>query len=48
MNEIAKWAWLIFLSVLFLGYWVFVILGVEIVAIALIYWLKPEWIDKMR
>jgi hypothetical protein len=47
MTELAKWAWLIVLIILFVGPWIFVIVGIDIAVYLLIYWLKPEWLDKL-
>jgi len=47
MNELAKWAWIVLLSILFLGKWVLAIIVVDIVIFALVVWLKPKWIDKL-
>ena len=44
MTELAKWAWLILLCILFLGIWTFVIIGVDIVVFLFVMWLKPEWL----
>ncbi len=44
MTELAKWAWLILLCILFLGWWTFVIIAVDIVVFILVAWLKPEWL----
>ena len=46
MNELAKWAWIILLMVLFMGPYMWIVLGVYLLAYALILWLKPKWIDK--
>ncbi len=45
MSELAKWAWVVFFAVLFLGYWFFVLIGVEVIILLLIAWLKPEWLE---
>lgn len=45
MKELVKWAWLIVLIILFVGHWIFIIIGAEIVAFLLVWWLKPEWLD---
>lgn len=47
MNELAKWAWIILLSILFLGKWFLVIIAVDVIIFCLVVWLKPEWIDKL-
>ena len=47
MSELAKWAWILILCVLFLGSWTLVIIGVDIVAVLLVMWLKPEWLEKL-
>ena len=47
MNELAKWAWLLLLSILFFGWWTFVIIAIDVVAFIFIAWLKPEWLDKL-
>ena len=46
MSELAKWAWLILLIVLFVGSYVFVVIAIDILAFILVAWLKPEWLDK--
>ncbi len=46
MNELAKWAWVVLLGILFLGHWFFVIVAVEVVVLVLICWLKPEWLQR--
>ncbi len=43
MGELAKWAWILLLGVLFAGWWFFAIIVVDIVVYLLILWLKPEW-----
>ena len=47
MNEIAKWAWIILLAILFAGPYVFLVIGIDVVVFLLILWLKPEWIEKL-
>jgi hypothetical protein len=47
MTELAKWAWILLLCILFLGPWTFVIIGVDIVVLSLVMWLKPEWLEKI-
>lgn len=47
MNELAKWAWIILLMILFMGPYMWIVLGVYALAYALILWLKPNWIDKL-
>jgi hypothetical protein len=47
MTELAKWAWLILLIILFLGTDFFIILAIDVVAFILIAWLKPEWLEKL-
>lgn len=47
MNELAKWAWIIVLTILGFGPWAILIIGIDIVAYLLIVWLKPKWIDKL-
>lgn len=44
MKEIAKWAWLILIGIIGLGFWFFVIIGVWLVVYLLVMWLKPEWL----
>ena len=48
MTELAKWAWLILLIILFVGPWIFAIIAFDIVVFLLVLWLKPEWLDKFR
>ena len=45
MTELAKWAWIILLCILFLGLWIFAIIAADIVIFFLILWLKPEWLE---
>ena len=47
MTEIAKWAWIILLIVLFFGPWIFAILAADVILFLLLKWLKPEWVEKM-
>ena len=47
MNELAKWAWLILLIILFAGPWTIVILGVDLLIILIVWLLKPEWMSKL-
>ncbi len=47
MNELAKWAWIILLTILFLGPWALLLFAVEAIAYILILWLKPKWIDEL-
>ena len=44
MTELAKWAWLILVIILFIGPAIFVILGIDIAVVLLVWWLKPEWL----
>ena len=46
MTELAKWAWLILLIILFTGPWIFAILAADVVVFLLVAWLKPEWLKK--
>lgn len=46
MNEVAKWAWVSLLAILSMGQWFLVLIGVELVILALIAWLKPEWLHR--
>ena len=46
MVEIAIWAWIIFLGLLFCGWHIFIYFGIGVVTYFLIMWLKPEWLDK--
>ncbi len=46
INGLAKIAWALLFMILFFGVWTFVILGAHALVLALIYWLKPEWLDK--
>lgn len=48
MKELAKWAWLILLSILFFGWWTFVIIAVEIVALFIYYLVILPKIEKRR
>jgi hypothetical protein len=47
MAELAKWAWIILLVVIWLGPWIFAIVAVDIIIFCLIVWLKPEWLEKL-
>ena len=40
MVDVAKYAWLSFFSFLFLGYWTFVLVAVEIIVCLLYSWLR--------
>jgi len=44
MTELAKWAWILLLCILFFGHWTFVIIAVDVVVLVLVAWLKPEWL----
>ena len=46
MTELAKWAWILLLCILFLGIWTFVLIGGVFVVCFLVMWLKPEWLEK--
>lgn len=48
MKELAKWIWIVLIVVLFLGTNVFLVVAINIVIIMLIWWLKPEWINKKK
>ena len=47
MTQLAKWAWFFFLASLFIGPWVFAVIGLSAMAFLLIYWFKPHWLDHM-
>ena len=47
MTELAKWAWIILLIILFVGPWIFAIIAADILIYLLIRHYKPEWIDKI-
>ena len=47
MSKFVKYAWLFFFSFLFLGYWVFVILAVDLVIQLVLWCLKPTWLGKI-
>ena len=47
MNSLAKWVWIILLAILFVGVDIFWYLGAGILVGLLVWWLKPEWLDKM-
>lgn len=44
MTELAKWAWLFLLSILFVGHWIFVILVAYFLIYVLVSRFKPEWL----
>lgn len=46
MNKLAKIVWMVVFVLLFLGPAIFFILFVDAVAVLLIAWLKPEWLDR--
>ena len=46
MQELAKWVWIILITIFFIGPWVFVYIGLIALVYFLLLWLKPEWIDK--
>ena len=37
MTELAKWAWLLLLIILFVGPWIFAIIAVDVVAFLLVW-----------
>lgn len=45
MTELAKWAWILLLIILFAGPWVFAIIAADVAAFLLVWWLKPEWLE---
>lgn len=47
MTELAIWAWIILLCILFLGPWTFLIIAIDIVVFLLVWKFKPEWLDKL-
>ncbi len=46
MVELAKWAWLIVLIILFVGSDFLIILAICAVIFILVAWLKPEWMKR--
>lgn len=46
MVELAKWAWIIIICVLFLGPWSLVFIVLNAAVFGIIAWLKPEWLEK--
>lgn len=48
MTELAKWAWLIFICLLFAGPLTFYVAIGTVVFWVLVAWLKPEWLDKIH
>ena len=47
MTELAKWAWLILLIILFAGPWTAVILLGDLLLLLVVYLAKPEWFKKV-
>lgn len=47
MTELAKWAWIVLLIVLFIGPWVFAILAADLIIFGLVWYFKPEWLKKL-
>ena len=47
MTELAKWVWIILLIVLFVGTNIIWFILAEVILFLLIWWLKPEWLDKL-
>lgn len=47
MTELAKWAWIIVLIIFFVGYDFLWFIAADVVVFLLIWWLKPEWLDKL-
>ena len=47
MTELAEWAWIILLIILFVGPWIFAIIAFDIVVFLLVLWLKPEWLNHL-
>ena len=45
MTELAKWAWLLFIIVFFVGAKFVLILIAEIVLILFLYWINPKWFE---
>ena len=47
MTELAKWAWIILIIILYVGPWIFAIIAADILIFVLIRRFKPEWLNKM-
>lgn len=47
MNELAKWVWIVLLGILFMGNWFFILMGINVVIILIVWLIKPEWLKKM-
>jgi len=47
MNALAKWVWMAILAIFFVGMDIFWYLGVGILVFLVVWWIKPEWLDKM-
>jgi len=46
MTDLAKWVWIIIIVIFFVGTDIFWIIGASALAVLLIWWLKPEWLNK--
>ena len=46
MTELAKWAWLILICILFAGPVMIYVVIATVVFWVLVAWLKPEWLEK--
>ena len=46
MKELAKWAWIILLALLYVGPYIFLVVLADVIVFLLVLWLKPEWIEK--
>ena len=46
MTELAKWAWLILICLLFAGPVMIYVAIATVVFWVLVAWLKPEWLEK--
>jgi hypothetical protein len=46
MTELAKWVWILILTIFFVGTDIFYIFGASVIVGLLIAWLKPEWYEK--
>ena len=46
MTELAKWVWIVLIVVLCFGANIIWFVLAEVILILLIWWLKPEWLDR--
>jgi len=47
MNELAKWALMVLVMVMYMGMWAFVVMGALLLIMLLLHIFKPEWFKKL-